>query len=257
MSATTTNPADRLECYWLETVCQLRSLWRMPAFALPTLVFPAMFYVFFGLLFDMGSGGIHMPTYLLATFGTFGIMAPALFGFGVSVAGERGQGWLRLKRASPMPPGAYLTAKLLTAMAFALLVVLVLFSLGAAFGGVALHRGEWLLLAAILVLGSVPFCAMGLAIGLRAGTQAAPAIVNIIYLPMAFLSGLWVPLRAFPGWLQELAAWLPPYHLARLGLHVTGHDPGANVLLHAGALVLFTLVFGWLALAGWRRMAQE
>lgn len=255
MHATTLN--HRLRCYGLEAAYQLLSLWRLPAFALPTLLFPAMFYVFFGLLFDMGAGNVHMPTYLLATFGTFGVMAPALFGFGVSVAGERSQGWLRLKRASPMPPGAYLFAKLVTAMAFALAVVLVLFSLGALFGGVTMPRGDWLLLAATLTVGSLPFCAIGLAIGLRAGAQAAPAIVNIIYLPMAFLSGLWVPLRAFPGWLQEFAVWLPPYHLARLGLHVTGYDPGANVLQHAGALALFTLVFGWLALAGWRRMAQE
>lgn len=257
MNATTMTLTNRLRSYRLEAAYQFISLWRMPAFALPTLLFPAMFYVFFGLLFDMGGGRIHMPTYLLATFGTFGVMAPALFGFGVGVAGERGQGWLRLKRASPMPPGAYLTAKLATAMGFALAVVLLLFSLGALFGGVAMTRGQWLSLAGVLTLGSLPFCAMGLAIGLRAGTQAAPAIVNIIYLPLAFLSGLWVPVRAFPGWLQDLAQWLPPYHLAELALHVSGQNPGAPWPRHLGALAGFTLAFGWFAVRGWRRMKQD
>lgn len=244
---------DRLRIYALETKYQLVSLWRLPAFALPTMLFPAMFYVFFGLLFDMGGTRVHMPTYLLATFGTFGIMAPALFGFGVGVSGERGQGWLRLKLASPMPPGAYLAAKLATAMAFALAVVVMLFALGAIFGGVRLESGRWLLLALALTLGSLPFCAMGLAIGLRAGTQAAPAIVNVIYLPMAFLSGLWVPVQLFPGWLQDLAAWLPPYHLAQLALKVLGLTQGSDWARHVAVLTAFTLLFGWLALRAWRR----
>ncbi len=257
MNTTTPTRGARLRCYGLEAGYQLLSLWRMPAFAMPTLFFPAMFYVFFGLLFNMGGAGIHMPTYLLATFGTFGIMAPALFGFGVSVAGERGQGWLRLKRASPMPPAAYLVAKLATAMAFALAVVIVLFTLGALFGGVRLAGGAWLLLATTLTLGSLPFCAMGLAIGLRAGPQAAPAIVNIIYLPLAFLSGLWVPIQAFPAWLHDLAAWLPPYHLAQLALGVVGFAPTGNWLQHVGVLAAFTLAFGWLSLRGWRRMTQD
>lgn len=257
MQAIAMTLGQQLRSYALESKYQLVSLWRLPAFALPTLIFPAMFYVFFGLLFDMGGARVHMPTYLLATFGTFGIMAPALFGFGVSVSGERGQGWLRLKLASPMPPGAYLAAKLVTAMAFALAVVVLLFALGALFGGVELARGQWLGLAAVLVLGSLPFCALGLAIGLRAGTQAAPAIVNILYLPMAFLSGLWVPVQAFPGWLQDLAAWLPPYHLARLALQVLGLVPGDDWLRHLAALVAYTLFFGWLALRGWRRMQLD
>lgn len=245
-----------LHCYALECGYQLLSLWRAPAFALPTLMFPAMFYVFFGLLFNMG-GGVHMPTYLVATFGTFGVMAPALFGFGVGVAAERGQGWLRLKRASPMPPGAYLAAKLFTVMAFALTVTVVLFMLAALFGEVRLTRGQWLATALVLTLGSVPFCAMGLAIGLVAGTQSAPAIVNLLYLPMAFLSGLWVPMQMFPGWLQGLAQWLPPYHLSRLALHSVGLAPGVDLLIHAAVLVLTTLMFGWLSLLAWRRMSDE
>lgn len=250
----TTTTGNRLRCYRLEAGYQLLSLWRLPAFALPTLLFPMMFYVFFGLLFDMDGNRVHMPTYLLATFGTFGVMAPALFGFGVSVAGERGEGWLRLKRASPMPPGAYLGAKLASTLVFALAVVLALFSLGALFGDVSLRRGQWLLLALVLTLGSLPFCALGLAIGLRAGTQAAPAIVNMIYLPLAFLSGLWVPVQAFPAWLQNIAAWLPPYHLGQLALQVVGMAPRNGWLVHLSALGLFSFLFGWLALTGWHRM---
>ncbi len=67
----------RLEC--------IRML-RMPMFALPALIFPAMFYALFGVL--MGNGKAEVSTYLLATYSIFGVMGPGLFGFGVSVAIE-------------------------------------------------------------------------------------------------------------------------------------------------------------------------
>lgn len=254
MNSLAAKPAG-LRIHLLETGYQFLSLWRMPAFAIPTLSFPAMFYIFFGLVFS-GGGGIHLPSYLLATYGTFGIMGPALFGFGVGVAGELGQGWLRLKRAAPMPPAAYLVSKLVMAMAFGLAVVLILFALGAAFGGVRFSHAQWLGLAGVLVAGTLPFCALGLYIGLRASTQAAPAIVNLIYLPLAFLSGLWVPLQFFPQWLQQLAVLLPPYHLARIALGITGHAPDARPWLHAAVLAGFTLLFTALAARAWRRIQE-
>jgi len=243
-------------CYALEAGYQLLSLARMPAFALPTILFPAMFYVFFGLMFGGGSSRVNVPTYMMVTFSTFGVIAPALFGFGVSVAGERGLGWLRLKRASPMPPGAYLAAKTVTAMASALAVVLILFTLGAYFGNVTMPDGSWLLLAVTLIAGSLPFCALGLAIGLNIGTQAAPAVVNLIYMPLAFLSGLWVPLYLFPDWIQHLAPALPPYHLARLALHAAGQAPEVNWPVNLAALGGFTLLFALIARRGWRRMKE-
>lgn len=245
-----------LRCYLLEARYQLLGLARMPAFALPTILFPAMFYVFFGLMFGGGSGRVNVPTYMMTTFATFGVIAPALFGFGVSVAGERGLGWLRLKRASPMPPGAYLAAKTLTAMASALAVVLLLFTLGATFGGVRLSHGAWLFLACTLVFGGLPFCALGLAIGLNVSTQAAPAIVNLIYMPLAFLSGLWAPLYLFPEWIQRLAPALPPYHLARLALFAAGQEPDANWPVNLAALAGYTLVFSLVARRGWLRMKE-
>jgi len=245
--------AKLLHIHTLEAGYQFLSVLRQPAFALPTLLFPAMFYIFFGLLLDGGRGGMHMPTYLLSTFGTFGIMAPALFGFGVAVASERAEGWLRLKLASPMPPGAFLTAKLTSSMLFGLVVVMILYALGAVFGGVRLATGEWALLAGILVMGTLPFAAIGLFVGLVAGGQAAPAIVNLIYLPMAFLSGLWVPIRFLPEFLQDFATLLPAYHLAQLGLGAVGQPSSDSPAVHVAVLAGFTVLFLVLARRAWHR----
>lgn len=231
------------------------SVLRQPAFALPTLLFPTMFYVFFGLAFTM-SRSIHMPTWLLATYGVFGMMAPALFGFGVGIAVEKGEGWLRLKRAAPVSPMVPLFARTVMAMLFAFIVFMLLATLGALFGDVRMPRADWALLAVTLVVGAIPFCAMGLAAGLWLSPSAAPAVVNIVYLPMAFLSGLWVPLMVFPGWLQQVAVALPPYHLAEIALDVVGAKAAGSVMLHIGVLVAFTVVFTFIAALGWRRMQE-
>jgi hypothetical protein len=80
-------------------------VWRQPAYVIPTLGFPLVFDVMFGIVLNgkQHIGGVGLSTYMLATYGTFGVMAAAVFGFAVGVATERGLGWLQVKRASPMP----------------------------------------------------------------------------------------------------------------------------------------------------------
>ena len=80
-------------------------------------------------------------------------------------------------------------------------------------------------LVAILVLGSIPFSAMGLALGYFAKPNSAPAMVNLVYLPMSFCSGLWIPIFVLPQVLQNVAQVLPPYHVSQLALNAIGMGP--------------------------------
>lgn len=244
-----------LRAYVLEAKYEFLKVLRMPAYALPTIAFPAMFYLLFGVTFGGGrvTGTMTMSTYLQATYGAFGVIGAALFGFGVGVAIERGQGWLTLKRATPMPPFAYFFAKFCMAVIFSSIIVGILATLGITLGGVRLPATAWLQLAVTLILGSIPFCAMGLAFGTTLGPNAAPAIVNIVYLPLGFASGLWIPIEILPGFMRTLAIVLPPYHLGQLALAAIGGGRGAPVWSHVLALVGFTLVGLGIALIGYRR----
>ena len=168
-SATRSLPAARLlRIYVRESGFELLRLLRTPAFALPTLAFPLVFYVLFALLIPGQWSGYQKSVYMLATYCVFGVIGPALFGFGVGLALERQNGWLALKQIAPMPAGAYLTARIVTCLVFALLVVLLLSAAAVAFGGVALlvlyyavpqtyiGRG---VLAISLVIGFIAICA--------------------------------------------------------------------------------------------------
>jgi ABC-2 type transport system permease protein len=243
---------DRVAIYLAETRCEFLRVARNPGFLIPSIAFPPMFYLLFGLLLNRGSA--NAAHYLFATYSVFGVMAPSLFGFGVGVAIERERGWLALKRVAPMPPGAYLVAKLGMAMAFAAIIYAILATMAFAFGGVRLAAGQWLLLGLVTVAGVVPFCALGLMIGSRANATAAPALVNLIYLPMAFLSGLWMPLSLLPGVFATIAPLWPAYHLAQLALGIVGRGDGSAALPHVAALAAFALAFfaiarRWLARA--------
>ncbi|HUP59038.1 MAG TPA: ABC transporter permease [Thermoanaerobaculia bacterium] len=227
---------------------------RMPQYSLPTILFPIVFYVFFGVMFAGKTGTPkRMAEYLIATYGTFGVIGAALFGFGVSVAIERGQGWLEAKRTTPMPISAYFIAKMAMAMIFSAIIVLLLFATGAIGADVHLPLATMASLFGILVGGSITFCALGLALGFFCGPNSAPPIVNLIYLPMAFLSGLWIPISFLPKAIQDLALWLPPYHLSQLALRVMGGSRGERVAFHVGALVIGTLLFSTIAYIGYRR----
>jgi len=227
---------------------------RLPVYSVSTILFPVMFYILFGLVLNRGqhNEGVSISTYLMASYATFGVMGASLFGFGVGVAMERGLGWLQVKRASPMPPSAYLAAKVLTSMLFSAIIVGLLMALATAFGNVHLTGAESIRLLATLVVGAICFCAMGLAIGSLAGPNAAPAVVNLLYLPLSFASGLWIPINLLPKFLQNLAPALPPYHLGQLALSVLGAGHG-TVSSHWGALLGFTLIFLGIARIGFQR----
>lgn len=243
-----------LTLYAKEAKYELINKTRIPVYAISTVVFPLMFYVLFGIVLGNAHDRRDNATYMLATMGCFGVMAVSLFGFGVRLAMERGQGWLQVKRASPMPVSAYFLAKLVAAIVFSTVIMLLLLTVGIIFGGVHLPFATAAKLVGILVAGSIPFCAMGLAIGYFAKPNSAPAVVNLIYLPMSFCSGLWIPLFMLPHGLQMLAKVLPAYHLAQLALNSVGMGMSPTPAWgHVEVLLAFTLLCLGFAAWGYRR----
>jgi len=246
-----------LRIYAKEAKYEFLKCLRLRAYALSTIFFPLMFYVLFGLVMGRqslgGVGGVSLSKYLIPTYGTFGVMGASLFGTASLLASERGLGWLQVKRASPMPPFAYFTAKVIMSMVFSAIVVLLLLLLGTGLGGVQIAPLDAAKLVVTLVVGALPFCAMGLAIGYFVGPSSAPAITNMIYLPLSFCSGLWIPFMFLPKVIREIAVFLPPYHLSQLALSVLGAGRGESNLVHWEVLIGFTFICLGVAWIGFRR----
>src|SRR5262252_10352325 len=114
------SPAHTATIYWKEAKYEFLKYLRLRVYTLSVLSFPIMFYILFGLVLNSNAtiGATRIPTYLIATYGTFGVMGASLFGTAAGLASDRGLGWLQVKRASPMPPFAYFAAKIVTSMVF-------------------------------------------------------------------------------------------------------------------------------------------
>jgi ABC-2 type transport system permease protein len=232
---------------------------RLRMYTASVLSFPIMFYVLFGLVLNQHQaiGGTSIPTYLIATYGTFGVMGASLFGTAAGLASDRGLGWLQVKRASPMPPFAYFAAKVITSMIFSAVIVLALFLLGFTLGGVRMPMVDFARLLGTLVAGSLPFSAMGLALGYFTGPNSAPATINLIYLPMSFCSGLWVPFMFLPKLVRQIALVLPPYHLSQLALGIVGAGSHESSVTHWEVLAAFTMICLGVARIGFQREQEK
>jgi len=248
-------PASRLVfAYYVEAKYEFLKMLRTPAFSAPVLALPVVMYLMFGLLMSGGAIAKNpgLGTYLFCGYAVFGAIFPGLLGIGISVALERDAGFLKLKRALPAPPGAYLLAKMLMAMIFAGITTASLVVVAFLLGKLTLSVPQIAALTGTLMIGTVPMCAIGLFIGAHATGSAAPAVANLVFLPMIWLSGLFFPL---PGFMQKWVVIWPAFHLDQLAVASVGLKDFRFIpaLICIAVLAGVTVLFGGLAL---RRLAR-
>jgi ABC-2 type transport system permease protein len=236
-----------------QTRGEFLKLWRSPIFSIFSLALPVMFYVFFGLQnAQRVEQGVNIGAYVLASLSAYAVANVMLFSFGIGVALDRGRKYDLLMRATALRPIATMIAKLLTGVAFALLALLVLFFVAAVVGGQRMETGQWLTLTWRLLLGAIPFLALGFAIGYSVSPNAAPAVVNLIALPMYFGSGLFIPLDQLPSFIRSIAPYLPAYHYGQIVWDAVGKPPDNPLWQSAAWLAGYTLVFAAIAVRAYR-----
>ena len=244
---------------------ELRSSARSAEFAVGAVALPVLLYTMFGLPnVSRLDGGTTMRTAMLVSLSSYGVISLAIFTFGENIAKERGRGWTRALRATPLPTSIYLLAKAVTAVAHAALIVVSVSLLAATAGGVDLPVGTWIALGATMLAGVLAFSTLGFAIALLARPRAATVISNLIFLPLAFASGFFVPLSELSPTMRGIAPWLPTFHFGQLAYRIvmpasdvedlTGITPGL-IGTHLAWVTAATIALGGLALLAARREA--
>ena len=237
----------------IQAKCEFLRLWRVPAFSIPVILFPIMFYALFGLPYARETiEGISVGSYVLASFAVYAVISVALFSFGITVANERGYKTTVLMRATPLSPFAYLLGKIVATLVFSAIALGALLLFGAIAGGVRQDPTVWLALIGRLLIGVFPFITLGFAVGYLAGPNSAAAILQLINLPMSFASGLFVPLENLPAVVRAIAPYLPAYHFGQLAWGAVGApvEPLATSVLW---LLGFTVLFLGIALRAYYR----
>ena len=247
---------------------EVRSTARSMQFVVGAVALPALLYAMFGLTnadpTNVLPAGTHVGTMMMVSFCAYGVVSLAIFTFGESIAEERGRGWVRTMRATPLPSWSFLGAKVAVALIGGLLIVASVGGLATVAGNVRLDAGTWLVLTLTLLGGLLAFSTLGFAIAYATRPRAATAIANLIFLPLAFLSGFFIPLGESPPVLADIAVWLPTYHFGQLTWqHVA---PAADVEawtsvapastgVHLAWVLGSTVVFGFVAAVAGRRAA--
>jgi len=243
-----------LLAYLVEAKFESLRLLRSPIFFVPFMILPIGLFLLLSVVIPAPPNTTPQAfgNFFYAAFATFAVLGPSLFAVGCPIAAERDQGLLNLKRALPAPPGSYLISKVLMQFAFS--------TFGAtsvAVAAVLIHRttlapAQLIAFTAVLVVGTIPFCAIGLFIGTHTSASAAPGITNCLFFPMVYLSGMFFPLP------KSLASWAviwPTFHLDQVAFAAAGLTQLRFFppLWSAAVLVGVTVLFGGLAL---RRLAR-
>lgn len=237
--------------FGVELLDDLRAIFREPTALFFSIGMPVAFFAVFASIFGgQQAGGPPTGTTMLATFGTFGVLAVTLMNPGVMVASDRKIGWLRAKRVSAVPIRLTLAAKVVATLPYAVGVLGAMTLVAALTGGLSADPGQVLRMVLVLLLGSLPFGLLGLAVGFQASPNASVAILNGLLMTCAVVSGLWMPLEILPAFFADIANFLPTYHLAQLA---TAQLDGSAQLGHALVLVGTGVVAALLATLSYRR----
>ncbi|MGY3857152.1 ABC transporter permease [Aeromonas intestinalis] len=184
------------------------------------------------------------------------LMFSGLFGVGFVIVRYRKNGVLKRLRATPLSAAEFLGAQLLSRVLITLVVSLLVFLVAYWLLGVPLLGSGWLLLLIALV-GGTAMASLGLLIAARLqNEELASGLLNLISLPMMFLSGVWFSLEGSPPWLQAIGARLPlsqiieaarAVMLEGAGWQAVAGDLAQVALFALSCLVLGSLLFKWSA----------
>ncbi|MFC9289354.1 ABC transporter permease [Streptomyces sp. NPDC057052] len=197
---------------------------------------------------EIDGTGLTLPTYMMVSMASFGALTAVLMGNSERMAKERQSGWVRQLRLTPLPGRGYVLAKTASAAVVSLPSVVVVFVVAAAVKDVRLDAWQWLALTGAIWAGSLVFAALGVALGYLASGDAVRPITMITYFGQSILGGLWMPTTTFPGWLQDVARWVPTHAYAALGQAIEQNRAPhvQDVAVLAAFFVLFTGGAAWL-----------
>ena len=214
--------------------------------------FPLGFLLLFG--FVMARGDARVMAFMMPGLLTTTLMSGSLFGVALPIVQQRETGLLRRLRVTPVHAAAVAIAHGVTALLTGLISLFVLMALGKAIFGREMV-GSWPALVIVYVCGACALVPMGLLIGSTArDIRTAPAIANLVFFPMMFLSGSAMPFAVLPDGVKSFARLLPTTYLneSYSGIIVRGDAVWSlagslAVLLAIGVvgIVLTSMLFRW------------
>jgi ABC-2 type transport system permease protein len=234
---------------------EVRRALRDPGFIIMGFGMPVLMYLLFT---NLGVGGDsqdvadYRSSYMvgMAAYAALG----ASMGIGTGVAEDKGHGWLRQLRVTPLSPFQVVLGRALTAGVTVLPAICAVLLAGALVNGIHLAVWQWAATALLLWVGTIPFTLLGLGNGYGLTGQTTGVISTACMMGLSIVGGLWIPVEAFPHWLAEVSRWTPAQRFGQLGWSVLDRRmPGAGTVSVLGG---WLVVFAGYAVLSYRRGAR-
>ncbi len=222
---------------------------RIPIALIGAAFFPAASMIFFVVPYT-GSNPVA-STFATGSMVVFAVMGSTLFGYGIGVAEDRAQPWDGYTRTLPAGPGPRFAGRILAGLVMMVLSLTPVVVIAALFTQATITLPRFLLAAMAVVALSVPFTFIGLAVGYLLPAKAALAVVQVLFLPMAFAGGLLAAPGQAPGFVEAIAPFTPSRGAVELVWTAEGGHP-AN-LTAVIMLGVWTAVAGVVAAWAYRR----
>lgn len=234
---------------------EVRRALRDPGFIVMGFAMPVLMYLLFTNL-GVGGDGQEKSDYAqyymigMAAYGALG----ASMGIGTGVAEDKGLGWLRQLRVTPLSPFRVVVGRALTAGVAVLPAISAVLLAGGLVNGVRLDAWQWVVTTLLLWVGTVPFTLLGLGNGYGLTAQTTGVTSMACMMGLSIVGGLWIPIDAFPHWLAQVSRWTPTQRFGQLGWSVLDrHAPSAGTVAVLGG---WLVIFGGYAVLSYRRGAR-
>lgn len=244
---------------WYIGLRHLRNLVRQPWWIAISLAQPLVYLLLYSALFENVAEipGFEGDSYLDFVVPGIVLMSAMFSGgwAGMGIINDLDRGVIDRMLVTPVKRGALIAGGLITQAIIVVIQSLILVGLGLAIGtdfpgGIL---GVAVLIASAVVLGTA-FGALsfGLALVVRREESVIGA-VQLLVLPLTFLSSVFMQRDLLPGWIQEVARFNPADWAVRAGRGAVAADVDWSVVgSHAGYLAAFALAAAWIATRGFR-----
>jgi ABC-2 type transport system permease protein len=214
---------------------EIRRLVRNRRLLVFSMLMPAILILVLGDTYTGDIDGVSAKAYLMVSMGLLGSMSAAI-GSGGTIAVERGLGWNRQLRLTPLNPGKYVLSKVVLSLVMALPPLVIAYLLGTLALGVRLPAGTWLLVGLGSWLGALPFAALGVVLGYLARPDSVQQVSGLLFMLLAAFGGLWVPVEIMPHLMRSIAEFTPAYWVGQVARGPLFHH--GQLSLHALAILL-------------------
>jgi ABC-2 type transport system permease protein len=218
-------------------------LLRQPSYVVSTLVFPSLFFLFFA---APNAKTTPEANILMGSFAAFAVLGVVFFQFALDFSIERSTAWFQYVKTLPITPWKFFLARSVTALLFAILAALVVIGVVLLATPAELTPKTFFALSQALILGALPFCLMGLAVGYFVPSSSALPISNLVYLVLSFAGGLWIPPAGLDAKIQKISEWLPTRFYGEWAWSsVLGRDVAIENIAGLATYAFIALPFVW------------